>query len=888
MTNKKIERADKKLFYSIIVMAIIEIIAYEIDYYLGNIYWETLTKPIYMRVPISALGYVLRPAIVYTIILLVDTSLRERKKAILLAIPLMVCILSVSTAFYSKLSFWYGIHNEFQRGVLGYVPHIICILYTAICFFVTCKQFKKQERFNSIILILAALFPVFAITLDILVVDTGLSRISIMLCTLIMYIQCHTIALTAMIDEIPGATAKFVVKNNQIKLVMFNELMCYMFGLSYEEFISATKIDSFAVLDEKARKAAKEAAYILFEKDTHSFRMSISSKGIEKIIKVSLRVSQRCDNEIIFYATMIDVTQESHLLDELSMKNYEISLMMNQLGKIICIYDVPTRTLSMSEQYAKIRGYSSTSVIVPDEANERHFVGEESFEAYNYFYSKIHSGEHSGHIIVRFLTPNGVDRWERADFVNIKSEDGKPIRAIISIEDITKSYKERLLLNDYRSTLESLIGDKKLGLLLDLSERKVFACEGGLIPQDFRAEGKTIEELTEYFVTTYVKEKDHEVIREFLNTDEMIVSYNANVMNSYIERLLVMPNKSERYFRITFNLELVNNKIMATLLFEDIDSEYHLHNVLINRANFDFLTGVFTREATMEKIEKFLLGEGQNGTHALVMLDMDNLKSVNNNLGHQFGDTALKDFANKIKHFFNNDDVIGRIGGDEFFAFVKNITGPVLDKKMQLLLPELEQIYSNKEKNILVSASAGVAMYHGDSPKTLKELYSSADAALYRSKASGKNIYTFANENEAFGGISTTSVNKNDLFSYNMKDVVDSLADGIAIFYGKVGQNDFLPAFCNTKLNELLQIDEFQFFTHFTNENNYGIHPDDINSIKTSINDAIMKNKAIHRKIRLKKGNAEYILLNVSLNVRRLDESNIHIICLFSEEDSVE
>lgn len=738
------ERSDKTLLYAIVVTAIIEIVAFEIDYYLGR-----LSTPSFLRVIMSALGYTLRPTLVVMIIMLVDKSLRTKPNHMLLLIPLAICILAVSTAFFSHLCFWYNEKNCFQRGILGYVPHVVCIVYTFICLFVASKQVKQRDKLDVFVLIFAALCPVFAIALDILVEDAGLSRISIMLCTMIMYIQSYSIAINKMIDEIPGALAKLEVKNNTVKIVSFNELLCSIFEMNYITFKIATKDNPFAVLDKESRGMFESAVNFLRTHDEHSFRFKATLKGEEKYINASLKVSGRNENGFEIFVTMVNVTNEARIFEELNQRNNEISLMMNHLGKIICIYDVPTRTLSMSEEYAQLRGYSSHIVTVPDESIEKNLVNEEFREEYNNFYNRIFSGEHNGSSIVKFYGANGAERWEKSDFVIVASKDDKPLRAIFFIEDITETYQEKLLLNKYKSSLGSIIGNKKYCLLFDLTERKVLAYEGGLLPHNISFKDKTLEEIVDYFISQHAKDQDKAIIHELYNADNMIVSYNAGVMHRHIERVVNMCDGSEHWFRLNLNLDTTtDNKIMATLLCEDIDEEYRTYNVLIARANFDSLTGAFTREATMEKIEDCLQGDGANGTHALVMMDMDNLKALNDNLGHQFGDVALKNFANVVKEAVKDDDIVGRIGGDEFFVFIKNVTTSSLEITMQTLIHSLEHTYSNNDKSVTVTASAGISVYYGDraTKKSLNEMYSQADFALYKSKVNGKNTFTFAEE----------------------------------------------------------------------------------------------------------------------------------------------
>lgn len=741
LTNKKMERYDKILFFSLVIGGVLEIIIFEIEHYFGNLSYRT-----FMRSALSVIGYILRPSLILILIFLVDKNLRTKTRILLLLIPLFLCTICVTSTFYSHLCFWFTENNAFQRGIFAYVPHIVCLFYTFVCLIVTCRLLKKRDRIDVLVLIAAALCPVFAILIDYIVQSTDISRSSIMLCTLAIYIQSYSITLNKMIDEIPGAVAIFKVTDDYIKVVSFNEVLCNMFGKTYSEFKTLTKDEPFPLLDEKSRETIKNSIYSLKEKDEYSLRLKLMIFDEEKHFNVTFKVSKRQEDSFIIYGTMIDVTREALIYEELSIKNDEISLMMNQLGKIICVYDIPSRTLSMSEKYANIRGYNSTKVFAPNESIEKNLIAADYQEAYKEFYEKIFAGEHSGNMIAKFIDSNGKERWESSNFVVVATKDDMPIRAIISIDDITETYQEKLLLGKYKSTLDSLMGDNKYCLLFDITDNEILAYEGGLLPRDFSFDNKTFEEVVDYFVLKNVKEQDQEIVRELYDIDNMIASYKSGVLHRHIERIIKMSDGSEHWVRLGINLDTTNDmKVLATILCEDIDEEYRKYNILIARANYDYLTGVLTREATMDEIEQYLANEGAEGCHALIMMDMDNLKAINDNLGHQYGDEALQNFAQKVKDFIRENDIIGRIGGDEFFVFIKNISSSVLKGRMQELIKSLEKSYYHNESVITVTASAGISMYYGDKEprKTLNEMYSQADFALYNSKVNGKNTFRF-------------------------------------------------------------------------------------------------------------------------------------------------
>ena len=106
-------------------------------------------------------------------------------------------------------------------------------------------------------------------------------------------------------------------------------------------------------------------------------------------------------------------------------------------------------------------------------------------------------------------------------------------------------------------------------------------------------------------------------------------------------------------------------------------------------------------------------------------------------------DKFLISFAKKLKHLFRESDVVGRIGGDEFFVLMRNVSEITqVEKKAQDILDAIVKV-AQDYPNVPVSGSIGISLYPGNG-RMLEELYQKADMALYEAKHSGKNAYYFA------------------------------------------------------------------------------------------------------------------------------------------------
>lgn len=159
-------------------------------------------------------------------------------------------------------------------------------------------------------------------------------------------------------------------------------------------------------------------------------------------------------------------------------------------------------------------------------------------------------------------------------------------------------------------------------------------------------------------------------------------------------------------------------------------------------ANRDRLTGLPNRLSLEESLATILGDEGgPDGRFAVLFVDLDRFKAINDTLGHDVGDEALKITANRIAEAVRNDDIVGRPGGDEFIVVLPHITGVSdVDIVAQRIIRMVRQPVTVGGRELLLAASIGVALYpeHGD---TARALVSHADAAMYRAKRRGGNAH---------------------------------------------------------------------------------------------------------------------------------------------------
>jgi len=156
-------------------------------------------------------------------------------------------------------------------------------------------------------------------------------------------------------------------------------------------------------------------------------------------------------------------------------------------------------------------------------------------------------------------------------------------------------------------------------------------------------------------------------------------------------------------------------------------------------AERDLLTNVYNKTSGIEIAENELNVSDEKSLHALFVIDLDNFKGVNDNLGHIVGDKVLVEAAKTISGIFREADIISRFGGDEFVIFATHISDmSFVEEKAVKLCNELRKSYSDGDNVQNISASVGIACFpvHG---LTYDELFKHADKALYKIKKQGKD-----------------------------------------------------------------------------------------------------------------------------------------------------
>ena len=178
--------------------------------------------------------------------------------------------------------------------------------------------------------------------------------------------------------------------------------------------------------------------------------------------------------------------------------------------------------------------------------------------------------------------------------------------------------------------------------------------------------------------------------------------------------------------------EPVGEDIAAT--FVDITDTKAKERHMDSIATSDPLTGVLNRRGFERQASRRLSESSDDATGALLFIDLNDFKKINDKYGHEVGDQLLTIASERLRKSLRSCDIIGRPGGDEFVALVPDVDAGVSDKLAQRLTQALEQKYVIGHRELRCAASIGLARYP-DNANTLTGLLREADQAMYRAKA---------------------------------------------------------------------------------------------------------------------------------------------------------
>ncbi len=238
-------------------------------------------------------------------------------------------------------------------------------------------------------------------------------------------------------------------------------------------------------------------------------------------------------------------------------------------------------------------------------------------------------------------------------------------------------------------------------------------------------------------ILDFIPQKDRE------ETKKRIINVQERVERELVEQKILLPNGQTVFVEIIAFKTNYHGKEAVQVIVRDISERKKAEASAHYLAYYDTITGLANRNLLNKHINKMLAQAKRNNQKMAVMfLDLDRFKIINDTLGHAIGDSLLKEVSKRLKRCLPDDDIIARYGGDEFIILRQNTTYKDVSNIAQGIVRELSSPLMLNGNQLFISPSIGISIYpnHGDS---VDALIKNADMAMYMAKENGGNNYCF-------------------------------------------------------------------------------------------------------------------------------------------------
>ncbi len=403
-----------------------------------------------------------------------------------------------------------------------------------------------------------------------------------------------------------------------------------------------------------------------------------------------------------------------------------LRLVANNVPALIAYYEPKNlRCVIANKGYAESNGWSVDAIIGK---TVREAIGEEAWRTIEPQVERVLKGETVEY--VRPLTlPNGEQRIVEVHLIPHFDERAQMLGAFVLITDITRHRLAEQSIRDSEERMRKFaaatnegIFFHKNGIFTDVNEALLAIL--GYAREEMIGHG-TLE-----FVAPEWRQTAAEYMREGREDPYEVEVVHKKGHNIAVE----LVGKNLRLGSETYRLGVLR----------DITARKHAEARIQYLAHHDMLTGLPNRAYLTERLTTILALARRHGTLVAIMfIDLDNFKTVNDSLGHHVGDVLLKQVAVRIREVLREADMVSRLGGDEFLVILADFTAPedaakVAEKLLQVISAPVEL----EGRELCANASIGISVFPRDGDNA-DDLIRRADAAMYSAKDHGRGHSRF-------------------------------------------------------------------------------------------------------------------------------------------------
>ncbi len=338
-------------------------------------------------------------------------------------------------------------------------------------------------------------------------------------------------------------------------------------------------------------------------------------------------------------------------------------------------------------------------------------------------------------------TYNGRDIWLSKSKVPLYDKNSEIIGILGVYEDITARKEMEITLQKEKDAAQNYLDIiSVMILILDSNNNVILINRRGCEIIGYEADEVIGKNWIDNFLPQRFRNKVNEVSDSLIKAKQKKIEYFENpiLTKDGKEKMIAWNN--------TLMYDASGNVIGLLTSGEDITERRIIEERNIYLANYDLLTGLPNR-AYLDNQLKYILGMAKRKREniAIMLLDLDHFKDINDTLGHDIGDLLLIEYAKRLQSSLREIDTVSRLGGDEFIILLPNIRMSSVGKLAQKLIDVIKRPFEIDGQELHITTSIGIAIYPDDGVD-FKTLYKNIDTAMYRAKKEGRNSYRFFTE----------------------------------------------------------------------------------------------------------------------------------------------
>lgn len=449
------------------------------------------------------------------------------------------------------------------------------------------------------------------------------------------------------------------------------------------------------------------------------------------------------DTEVgVWILTDISAIKNVEMALKIDEERYRVAMQSTQ--DIIIDYDMKTHVMYHSSKAKEIYGIPELVENMPQSILDSGTVLAESKDEYLGLFKQLSDNVEKCSCILQARAADGRILWNRLTFTSIFDDEGNTAHAIGVLQDITRERTIELQQQRDARFLEMSSKDGNFYYEADLTNRRFLSGHEGHVQTYCKATTDNFDSVMKLLIDHKVYEEDRELVHSTTNVETLTGNFETGILHTSIEYRRMVGDKpiwSECSLRCFIDSETNNLHCIASI--RNIHERKEKELLLQEKAQRDLSTGLYNKMTTQLLIQNLTnFAPADKVCSSLLLIDLDDFKQINDTLGHASGDEVLYKVSQELASLFRQNDIVGRIGGDEFVVYMNNIGNPdIASKKANQICEMFHQIRVDADPNYMISGTIGIAIFpeHGQS---FEELYKKADMALYHAKKCGKNDFT--------------------------------------------------------------------------------------------------------------------------------------------------